>query len=96
MDESKTKVLIAVAPDAPEWMRSAAKAMAEEAESAYGVIMSLCREESQLLLVEHAKGEDMVVAMANMARSLREELGGPMAEALIQLATKKDEEEETA
>ena len=94
MDESKTKVLIAVAPDAPEWMRSAAKAMAEEAESAHGVIMLLCREESQLLLIEHANGEDLVQAMANLADSIRVELDGPLAEALIQLATREETEEE--
>lgn len=93
MDESKTKVLIAVAPDAPEWMRKCAKTMAEEYGGAKGAIMTICRENSQVLMIEHVNCSDILHALGNLCGTIREQFPADLAEALIQQAIREETEE---
>lgn len=94
MDESKTKVLIAVAPEAPEWMRRVAETMAAGYEGAHGAILTICYDDSQTQLVQTVNADDCVSAISNMAETLREKFGKKMAEALIEIAIREETEEE--
>lgn len=92
MDE-QTKVLIAVSPEAPEWMRRVAETMAEGYEGAHGAILTICRQGMQIQLAQSINADDIVSAIANLCDLLREKFGGKIAEALIQYATNAETEE---
>lgn len=94
MNNDQTKVLLAVAPDAPEWMRRVVETMAEGYEGAHGAILTICYDDSQTQLVQTVDANDIANAISSMAETLRENYGEKMAEALIQLAIRKETEEE--
>lgn len=91
MDE-QTKVLIAVSPEAPEWMRRVAETMAEGYEGAHGAILTICYDGSQTQMAQTVNADDCVSAIANLAETLREKFGKKMAEALIELAIREETE----
>lgn len=93
MDE-QTKVLIIVSPEAPEWMRRVAETMAEEYGRAKGAILTICREDSQALQIEHVNGADILHALGNLSDTIRKQFPADLAEALIQHAIRAETEEE--
>jgi len=92
MDE-QTKVLIAVSPEAPEWMRRVAETMAAGYEGAHGAILTICYDDSQTQLAQTVNADDFVSAISNMAETLREKFGKMIADALIELAIREETEE---
>lgn len=88
----KIKSWIAVSPEAPEWMRRVAETMAEEYGRAKGAILHVCREDSQVLLIEDATGADILQALGNLSATIRENFPAELAEALIQHAIREETE----
>ena len=86
----ETKVLLAVSPDAPEWMRDAARAMAEGHKGAHGAILIICYDETETQLAYNINGDDLISAISNLADLMREKfgkkLGKKKVEALIEFA----------
>lgn len=93
MDE-QTKVLIAVSPEAPEWMRRVAETMAAGYEGAHGAILTICYDDSQTQLAQTVNADDCVSAIANLAETIREKFGKKLAEALIEIAIREETEAE--
>ena len=85
-DEEQTKVILAVSPDAPEWMRIVAQKMAEGHEGAHGAILTICYDDRQTQLAHHINGEDLISAISNLADLMREKYGGKVAAAILAAA----------
>lgn len=93
MNNDQTKVLLAVSPEAPEWMRRVAETMAEGYEGAHGAILTICYDDSQTQMAHTVNADDCVSAISNLAEMMREKFGKKMAEALIKLAIREETEE---
>lgn len=91
MDE-QTKVLIAVSPEAPEWMRKIGKTLAAGGADAHGAILTVCYEDSQMLMIEHVHVADILKALGNLADTIREKFTAELAEALIRHAIREETE----
>ena len=93
MDNNQTKLLLAVSPDAPEWMRAVGQTLATNSEGAHGAILTICWDDSQTQLAQNINADDIVSTIANLCDLLREKFGEKMAEALIEFATTSKTEE---
>ena len=96
MDNDQTKVILAVAPDAPEWMRIVAQEMAEGNEGAYGAILTICYDDNQTQIIQNINGEDLITALRGLADTLRERFGGEVAAAVMLAAAISERTEDEA
>ncbi len=94
--DNRAKVLYAVAPDAPEWVRSIAQTIGEESQEAHGAILLLCFDKEQTQHIEHVNMEDLLNAIGNLAMEVREKVPAELAEELISVALQKETEWEDA
>ena len=88
--DNRAKVLYAVAPEAPEWMRSIAQTIGEEWQEAHGAILLMLMEDFQMMQVEHANLADLLNAIGNLAYNVREKVPPKLAEELIDMALQKE------
>ena len=88
--DNRAKVLYAVAPEAPEWMRSIAKTIGEEWQDTHGAILLMCMEDSQTILIDHVNLTDLLNAIGHLANNVRKKVPPELAEELIDTALQKE------